>query len=477
MTRKMTRRLVLKGVGGAMLALPLLESFPLTRSRAQAAGAPEPFAIFFRQANGVACEQNAELGQEPERFWPTQTGALTADTLKGRALDELTSYTSKLLVCGGINMYDYNYGDGHARGALQGLTGRGPTVEGAGGDSEASGMSLDHRIGAELNPDGRDSLFLYSGRDGDWLGGACISYRSSGVRRAAFQTPKSAFDAVAGTGASGGMTDAAQAQLATRQKSINDLVRAQFKRLLAHPRLSAADKMRLELHQHAVRELEVRVGCALDADVMKQLDSNGMLEDETDGDEIWAAARLHMDIAVMAVACGFTRSVALQIGNGNDGAGRYRDPDTGQLMENFHFISHRRLSHDATGAIIPGSDVLHHKVDRQFGQAFKYLLDGLSAYAMPDGKSLLEHGLAIWYNDLGNGPAHSAQNTPFIIAGSAGGYLKQGQYIKADGRDANHTQMLNTIGAAVGVKNADGGPLDDFGDPMLAKGLLENLLA
>jgi hypothetical protein len=477
MTRTISRRLVLKGVGGAMLALPLLESFPVRRARAQANGAdaPAPFAIFFRQANGVACAQNAELGQEPERFWPTQTGALTADTLKGRALDELAGYASKLLVCGGVNMYDYNYGDGHARGALQGLTGRGPTEEGQAGDSEASGMSLDHRIGADLNPDGRDSLFLYSGRDGDWLGGACISYRSSGVRRAAFQTPKSAFDAVAGMNT--GMSDAAQAQLATRQKSINDLVRAQLKRLLAHPRLSATDRMRLELHQNAVRELEVRVGCALDADQLKALDSGGTLEDETDGDEIWAAARLHMDVAVMAVACGYTRSVALQIGNGNDGAGRYRDPDTGQLMENFHYISHRRLSHDASGEIIPGSDVLHHKIDRQFGQAFKYLLDGLSAYAMPDGKSLLEHGLAIWYNDLGNGPAHSPQNAPFIIAGSANGYLKQGQFIKLQGREANHTQVLNTIGAAVGVKNASGALLDDFGDPMLPKGQLAELLA
>jgi hypothetical protein len=476
MTRKLTRRLALQGIGGAALALPLLESFPKQRAHAQAMPDDTRYAIFFRQANGVACEQNSPVSDdEPERFWPTQTGALTSQTLSGRALDELATYSSKLLVAGNINMYDYNYGDGHARGALQGLTARGPTQEGAAGDSEASGESLDHRVGAELNAAGRDSLFLYAGRNGDWLGGPCISYRASGTRRAAFQTPKSAYDAVAGAGAS--MSAPAQMQLATRQKSINDLVRAQMKRLLGHPHLSMSDRQRLQLHFDSVREIEQQVSCSLDADGQQLLPSVGMLQDSTVGDDIWKAARLHMDIAVMAVACGYTRSVALQIGNGNDGASRFRDPDTGELMENFHYISHRRLSHDSSGDIIPGSDLLHHKIDRQFGQTFKYLLDRLSAYAMPDGKSLLEHGLAIWYNDLGNGPAHSPMNTPWVIAGGANGYFKQGQYIRVTGTGANHNKMLNTIGSAVGLRNAAGDALDDFGDPMLQKGTLPELLA
>src|SRR5690606_1133439 len=158
---KVSRRTVLKGLGGAALALPVLES--LSSTGARAADASTSFAVFFRQASGVACRQDTEVGEEPERFWPTELGPLTEATMAGRAVDELSAYAPRLLIVKNVNMMDFNYGDGHARGALQGLTARGPTVEEAGGDSEAAGESIDHRIGRELNPDGRDSLFLYAG--------------------------------------------------------------------------------------------------------------------------------------------------------------------------------------------------------------------------------------------------------------------------------------------------------------------------
>jgi len=48
-----------------------------------------------------------------------------------------------------------------------------------------------------------------------------------------------------------------------------------------------------------------------------------------------------------------------------------------------------------------------------------------------------------------------------VVAGSAGGALKTGQYLKG-----NYTinKIHNSIGAALGVMNAAGQPLDDFGD-------------
>jgi hypothetical protein len=473
---KVSRRFVLRGIGGAALALPILESFG-GGARAQAAQA-SPFAIFFRQANGVACEQDSQLGhREPERFWPTENGPLTPETMSGRALEELLTHRERLLVVRNVNMRDYDFGDGHARGALQGLTARGPTSPGEAGDSEAAGMSLDHRIGAELNPQGRDSLYLYAGADGGWLGGSCISYRGAGERRAAFRNPKGAYDSIAGLASGSGESAPDSAQLGRRQTSINDLVRGQMQRLLGHPRLSASDRTRLQLHFDSIRNIEVNMGCQLEQAAQQMLDGVDSFYESGEGDDVWTTTRLHMDIATVAVACGTTRSVAIQIGNGNDGNNRYRDPESGQLMENFHFISHRRLSHDASGTPIDGSDLLHHKVDRQFAQAFKYLLDKLSAYSMPDGKSLLDHGLAVWYNDLGNGPDHSPQSAPFILGGSAGGYFKQGQCIElGGGGEPNHNKMLNTIGASVGLRNAAGAPLDDFGDPDLPGGLLSELV-
>ncbi len=470
---KLSRRLVLKGVGGCALGLPLLEGLLPGRARAADAGAL-PFAIFFRQANGVASAQTtSELGQEPERFWPAP-GALTPASVAGRAVGELVAHLPHLLLVRNVNMQSFDYGDGHAWGALQGLTARGPVVAGAGGSSEAAGESLDHRIGRELNPQGRDSLFCYAGRSGGWLGGPCISDRSSGVRRAALHNPWTTYQTL--VGGAGGLSPEAREQLLVRQRSVNDLVREQLQALRASPALSGSDRQRLELHLASVRDLEVALSCQASADEARRLEVEAPGYDSTDGDEVLATARLHMDVAVLAVACGYTRSVAIQVGQGNDGSTRYRDPDTGALMENYHYISHRRVSHDSSGAVIAGADLLHHKVDLQFARTFKHLLDRLAAYPMPGGGTLLQQGVCAWYNDNGNGPAHSNRDVPWVLAGSANGFLGQGAYVQLTKTALTHRKLLNTLGAAVGLRNAGGGPLDDFGDPSLPGGLATELL-
>jgi hypothetical protein len=243
------------------------------------------------------------------------------------------------------------------------------------------------------------------------------------------------------------------------------------------PKLSAADRDRLDLHFTSIRELEVALGCSLPMDEELALDAADDFYSSGDGNDVLATARLHMDVAAIAIACGYVRSVAIQVGNGNDGSSRYYDAG-GNQMENFHYVSHRRLSHDSSGAVIANSDELHHQVDRQFAQTFKHLLDRLSAYPMADGGTLLEHGVSVWYNDLGNGPDHSPNNTPFVLAGSASGFFKQGEYLRISGdeRAENHKRMLNTIASGVGLRNASGGLLDDFGDPSLQNGTLSELM-
>ena len=473
---KLPRREVLKGIGGACLALPLLEGVWGKSARGQAP-TNEPYVIFFRQGNGVAAEQRtSELGNEPERFWPREPGALTAESVAGRALEELTPHLGKLLVIGNVNMHDFPYGDGHARGALQALTAQGPVVPNAAGDSEASGESLDHRIGRELNPNGRDSLFLYAGQTGGWLGGPCISYRASGVRRSASFRPWDAYQLVIGGG--GGLSADAKQALLRRRESLNDLVSDQLKSLLSQSRLSSNDRRRLELHLDSVRDVERHVVCGLDPASETSLEQEGRAMADGDGDAVLRIAQLQMEVAVLAVACGANRSVTLQVGNGNDGDTRYRRLDSGEMMENFHYVSHRRLSHGVDGAIITGSDVLHHEVDRQFARTFRYLLDRLAEYQFDSG-SLLDQGMAVWYNDLGNGPAHARTNCPFIVAGSAGGQLRQGTYLQLDGNDRkveNHARLLNTLGGAVGLRAPSGEWISDFGDPSLDRTPLSELL-
>jgi hypothetical protein len=454
---KTHRRTILKGLGGFTLALPFLEGLRSSGTARAGGELVAPYAIFFRQANGCGSAQNTEVGAEPERFWPSAEGQLTAETLAGRALDELLEHRNKILAVG-VNAANFDYGDGHARGALQGLTARGPLVAGAGGNSEANGESIDHRIGRELNPEGRESLFLYAGRNSGWLGGACISYRGPGNRRAPLHNPMTAYQTIMGVDG-----ETLSELLVQRRKSVNDLVREQMDALMSNPRLSTKDRERLELHRAAVRDLETTLSCNLTADQEAMLEGTSAGYDSDDGDQVLAAVRAHMDVAVLAVACGYTRSVAIQVANGNDASTRYRDTDTGQLMENYHFISHRRLSHDSSGSIIPNSDMLHHKIDRHFARTFKYLLDRLSEYQLPTG-NLLDAGVSVWLNDQAQGPSHSSQNLPYILAGSANGFFRQGAYVRTT-EAGTHCRLLNMIGTAAGLRNAAGGPLDDFGDP------------
>lgn len=473
--QRVSRRLVLRGIGGVALGLPLLES--VGGDAAAAPGDPEPFAVFFRQACGVGCAQNTDqIGAEPERFWPREEGALTEASVAGRALDELGPYLPQTLLLR-VNKHNFdNYADGHANGAQQSLTGRGPTpaTAGSGGNTEADGESLDHRIGKDLNPGGRDSLYLYAGPEQGWLGGACLSYRSAGQRRAAERVPFNAYQTL--TGGNTQLDPALAQRIKDRQTSVNDLVSSQLRQLISSPSTGSADRERLDLHLTAVRELELSLTCQLQQQDVLKLETGSQVFDEMDHDSIMQTARLHAEVAALAIACGYTRSALIQVGDGNSAPLRFRNPETGNLMDNYHFISHRINSHGGEGDVIAGSDLLHHYIDRYHAQLFRHLLDRLNAYVMPDGKTLLSHGVATWFNDNGNGPAHSIKGVPYALVGSCNGRLKQGQYVALEGEE-NLCQVLGTLGTAVGVTAADGGPLVDFGDPTLTRGIRSEMLA
>ena len=87
---------------------------------------------------------------------------------------------------------------------------------------------------------------------------------------------------------------------------------------------------------------------------------------------------------------------------------------------------------------------------------------------------ILDRGVSVFCNDLGNGPSHSYTNVPFILAGSANGFLKTGQFI--DFGQVYHNKLLNTIINAVGLRHEDGTYIDNFGDDSLPTGILSDLI-
>ena len=75
-------------------------------------------------------------------------------------------------------------------------------------------------------------------------------------------------------------------------------------------------------------------------------------------------------------------------------------------------------------------------------------------------RGLADHCFVMWTNHYAEGPSHSFRNVPHIIWGNAGGALKQGQYLDANG--ATNSPLLNTlINAALKDTHTT---VTDFGD-------------
>lgn len=452
---KPSRRAFLRGIGGVTLALPFLESLG-TSARADNDGGAPRHAFFLRFGNGV---QQADNG-EPERFWPHATGALTSavmgDRDSDRATGELAAYADHLTLVKGTRYNFPGNGCGHSGGGNQVLTAARVSDTPSGAKSLAMGESIDNYIARAFTVNGGEPMTLYTGPRRGYIE-EVLSYRGPRDLRSAEDDPWNAYQRMVGVGV--GTLDRL---LEDRRKSVNDLVREQMQDLLRKD-LSAGDRQRLQLHFDSIRDFEV-AACVLSEDeeqAMANLRGQGTLNDNR-----LTVARLHMDLVALAFSCDMARAATLQVGDGND---QTEYTINGERLPNHHYISHRIYSDGSDGDPIPDADWLHHQIDRLHAQTFRHLLDKL------DEAGILNDCVAVWTNDLGAGVSHSYRNIPWVIAGSAGGFLRTGQFVDLGG-DVPHAHLLSTIATAVGVRKPGGLPVDNFGDPSLPQGMIDEII-
>ncbi len=458
--RVINRRAFLYAAGTAGVALPFLEGLPERSAFAQSA--PKPiFGLFICTANGVV----QASGGEPERFWPSSLGPLTTASMNAFAAERCTGilapHASRLLVVRGIKYPTGISGCGHAQGLVQCLTGRETT--GSANLATSTGPSADTLIANGLNPPAVAPLTLYSGMKGGYIDEK-LSFSSAGQVRAAEGNPYNVYLRLAGLldPISGNPTPEAD-NLALRRKSVNDLIRAQINDLKAKPQLSSADRARLDLHFTTIRDVENTVqnmgaSCTeagLNLSALEAMNTGNAFRQNGQIEEV---AKLHIELVALTFACNANRVATLQIGDGTDGTRYTLD---GQTVERFHWISHRIASDGSTGTAIPQALEWHIAIDRIRMNTFKHLFDVWSQYQTPGGP-LLDNAFAMWTSHVAVGPSHSFSNLPILIAGNAGGFLKQGQYV--DAGNANNGKLLNTLIAAAGLPDqsigADSGLLD-----------------
>ncbi|HKO50005.1 MAG TPA: DUF1552 domain-containing protein, partial [Polyangiaceae bacterium] len=355
----LNRRAFLRGAGTLAIGLPFLEGLP--ERSAWAAGNAPVFSLFIVAACGVV----------GKKFFPDATGALTTASLAAmteKATSVLAPHAGNLLFVKNIN---FPMGGptscGHAQGLCQSLTAA-PSVGNA-NTAYSTGISADMVIAKAVNPNAGDPLTLYAGSKRGYIAER-ISFRGSGAGqvRAADDNPYTLYSKLVGLtqAPSGGVADPAAAELLATRKSVNDLVRGQINALLKNPKLSAADKQRLQQHFDGIRDAEVTMGAmgsactqaGLSASKLDALKSgfafkmDGMIED---------VAKLHLELVALAFACNHNRVATLQHGEGTD-ATKYNVPSNAGLGWPFHHLSHRVQSDGATGTN-PTAEQAHAEID------------------------------------------------------------------------------------------------------------------
>ena len=457
--KAINRRAFLYGAGTIAIGLPFLEGLP--ERSAWAADAQPIFTFFLCAACGV----------EPKRFWPASTGALSGLLASGKAVDALAAHASNLLIVKGINFpLTGPTGCGHAQGLSQVLTGKTPT--GNANQAAATGPSVDFVISKAINAAGTDPMTLYAGNLRNGFIADRLSFDDSANVRASVDNPYKLYQKLTGlvapTGSSGGSAGGSgtasnpQAQeLIAKRKSVNDTVRAELSSLMQNPKLSAADKQRLQQHFDAIRDTEktmtdmgtqmAAIACSMDGidtTAYEALSSWKYNATNVASGGIENIVELHMGLVALAFACDYNRTGTLQWGDGTDHT-VYQTPSNQTLGNwNFHYISHRTMSDGAVGSNST-AEAAHAEIDQV---RMTTLANSLKHFA---DRGLQNNAVVVWTNHVAEGN-HSMRNVPYIVWGNGGGLLKQGQYVDAGG--ATNAQLFNTI-----ISAATGNAAPNFG--------------
>ncbi len=439
---RMNRRTLLRGAGGAALALPWLEAMGLPGARvAHAAGAfPKRLIVFFTP-NGTI-----------RGNW-TPTGTETSFTLP-RILEPLKPHQQDLVVIDGLDntAARTGSGDGHQKGMGGNLTGR-PLLDPKEGTRYtpraglASGPSVDQEIVARTKPDTKFGslelgvqVFGYEGSV--WY---YVNYKAADQPLAADSNPasvfKRVFSEVSATPGAPSMAAAGDAaRLDMERRAVMDAVLDSYKSLSA--KVGAADRMKLDAHATAVSEIQKAIFQPA-ASVAKSCTRPGEPTiDPRANDNFPMIGKIQMDLLVSAMQCELTNVGTIQWTRS------FSDPRFTWIGIN---RGHHEISHEPDGNAMAQEQLT--KIDTWYAGQLAYLIGKLKA--IPEGTgTMLDNTLIVWCNEVGKGNAHSHNELPFVLAGRAGGAIRTGRFLKANGP---HNQLL------ISILNAFGVPATSFG--------------
>lgn len=441
-TKRVSRRTVLRGLGAAM-ALPWLEAMT-SKQRVlggePAAGNDPPLrAAFLFVPNGIHMpdwtpSEEGPLGELPATLQPLETHKSSLSVLSGLTLN------------GGRALGD-GPGD-HARCVASFLTGAHPHK--TDGKDIENGVSVDQLAANAL---GRRTRFpsLELGVEPSSQGGRCdsgyscvytsnMSWRTATSPMAKETNPRAVFDRLFGTGRSEQDLQGL-ARRARYRKSILDFVAEDAEDLKRT--LGARDQMKLDEYLYAVRQIEARI------DLTEKLTSS-----ETGVPDFPRPAgvpkqfdehvRLLLDMMVLAMQTDSTRILSFMFTN----AGSNRSyPDVG-VRSGHHTLSHHGNDPEKLAQI--------SKINRHHVTLFAHFLKRLAAVEEADG-TLLDHSMIVYGSGIGDGNRHNHDDLPILLAGHGSGTVNPGRHLSFP----KETPLTNLY---LGILRRMGVQADSFSD-------------
>jgi hypothetical protein len=152
-----------------------------------------------------------------------------------------------------------------------------------------------------------------------------------------------------------------------------------------------------------------------------------------------------------------------------------------------HDLSHRTGDFSVGGNCYAGVVDMIAEIDKWYAGKFTRLVNTFDMIQEGDG-TLLDNTATVWLPELSDGNTHNLNNLPILMAGSCGGYFKQGAAVNVEGKtigkgnSESSCQNGGTIGNtgssggnvpinklyvtlmnALGMKGPDGGAVTTFG--------------
>jgi hypothetical protein len=449
----LSRRAVLRGLGGTVIALPFLDAMVGLgrRAEAQTLTFPKRFVVWYTP-NGTV----------PKNFWPVRTGADTEFTLSP-ILEPLAAHKSDLLVLEGIDLLASlnGPGDAHQKGTGTCLTAielQEGDFAGDAGESAgwANGISIDQHIANQI---GNDTTFR-SLEFGVLVQGSSvrsrISYRGPGQPLPPENDTYTMYRRLFGDP---NVTPEELERQKLRRQAVLDSVSGEYERLRG--KLGTDDRHKLEIHLEAVQSIQARLAKSqteFDGTICKRYDQ-GAPVDVSRVSSMPELARLQMDLMAMAFACDVTRVASLMWTQST--AGHIYSWLGDQIREGHHSLAHKG-DEDTTKV------AQNTAINRWHAEQLAYFIQKLKEIPEGDG-TVFDNTVILWTNEQAKGNNHDRRNMPYVVAtGQAGGIFRTGRYITQT-TETGHNKLLVSLMNAMGIAG------DTFGNPEYGSGPIPDL--